>query len=228
MDLSFGPQGAPSLEFQRTLSVGYRVGSWAQTLAEALCLIKGVPVLSMLKNVNQIPEIPPKGRFFTVSGMAHAELKAEPEKVNLTMELLKDAVELVRRVSSNASMELFHRAMSWYARDVADSDLVDKFIDHWIALETLSNTYHGPVEARNCPHCGNIIDPKPDRAVLRGFLNHLGLQAHTKTVMECSDIRGRLFHEARATEEARSMQPILTEALRQCQFTWLARFPMEP
>lgn len=221
-DLSFGPQGAPSPEFQRTLSVGYKVASWAQTLAEALSLMNGVPVFSMLKNVNQLPETPPEGQLFIVSGMAHAEMKAEPVEVTLTPEILKDAVGLVQRISSDPSMELFHRAMSWYARGIADSDLVDKFIDHWIALETLSNTYEGPVDPRKCPYCDNVIDPKPDRAVLRAFLHHLKLQDFTETVMESSGIRGRLFHEARATEEARSMQPLLTNALRHCLFRCLA------
>ena len=200
----------------------YEVGSWARTLAEALSLLKGIPVFSMLKNVNPILETPPKGQLFIVSGMAHAELKAGPVEATLTPEILRDAIGLVERISSDTSMELFHRAMSWYARGVADSDLVDKFIDHWIALETLSNTYEGPVDSRKCPRCDSVIDPKPDRAVLRAFLNHLDLQNLTETVMESSGIRGRLFHEARATEEARSMQPILTEALKHCLFKCLA------
>jgi hypothetical protein len=208
-------------EFKMTLSEGYRVRTWAQNLAAILSLLTDVPASPMLKTVNQVSDPIPKRSHFTISGMAHAESFAEPREVPLTTELLGNALELVQKLSSTPQMELFLRAIGWYARGVADTDLIYKFKHHWIALETLSNTYdgNGNIHPRKCTNCGKTLNKRPSGSVMRAFLLSLGVQEFTGDVVRCSVIRGRLFHGAGAAEEeAITMQPILSGALRRCIF----------
>jgi hypothetical protein len=199
---------------------GYKVKQWAETLADTFALIKGVPVQTMLKGATQVSEPVWEGNLGWISAMAHSESRAEPAEEPLTEGVFVSALEMMQRMTVDPSKELLSRAMSWYSRGLRETDLVDKFIDHWVALETLSNTYTGPTEPRKCPHCDNIIDRRPDRAVLRGFLKGLGLQGNWKIAMQYSDIRGRLLHEAKATNEAASQQPLLTNLLKLCLDTY--------
>ena len=202
-------------------SAGYKVKEWAETLADTLALIKGVPVQAVLRGATQVSEPVWKGEIGTVSAMSHMESKAEPVQEPLTEGVFTSASDLVQKITADPSKELFSRAMSWYSRGLRETDLVDKFIDHWIALETLSNTYTGPTEPKKCPYCNEVVDPKPDRAIVRGFLKSLGLQGNQKIAMKCNDIRGRLLHEAKATSEATALQPLLTNLLKTCLDAYL-------
>jgi len=204
--------------FKMTLSEGYKATSWGQQLSAVLSYLTDVPSFSMLKRVTLLSEPMTGSGPFIGGSMAHAEMKAQPQSVSLTEDLLKEALSIVEGLTSDPSKELVLRAIGWYSRGVADTsaDLMFKFMDHWISLETLSNTYRGKVKPTKCRSCGQTLSKRPVRSVLREFLTSLGYQESVQDIMKCSDIRNRLFHRADAEDEARDMQPILTLTLRNC------------
>ncbi len=203
--------------FKMTLSEGYKAIEWAKNVAAALSLLTKAPTFTMLKTVTQVSEPVERDGQLKISSMGHGEQTAEPPKVPLTVDLLRDALELVEKLS-DSSKELLLRAIGWYARGIADTDPVYKFMDHWIALETLSNIYVGNIEPTKCSKCQTVLNRRPSRAVLREFLKSLGYDKFTNEVIKCSGIRANLFHRAGAEEDARSMQPTLSEHLRDCLF----------
>ncbi len=199
------------------------VRAWAEVLADALGLVRGFPAEFSLMAASEVFRPPGLGGRYLAS-TAHVKQFVEPV-VPLTADLLKDSVDLAGRISSHPAESAVRRAVSWYSRGLLDTDIIDRFVAHWISLETLSRTYQGQVDAQFCSHCGEIINPRPDRAVLRGFLDSIGFGSITKLAMKLNDIRGRLFHEAKALSEARLMQPALTSLLKECLLKILVANP---
>jgi hypothetical protein len=193
--------------------------SWSVVFSEALAVERGFTAQFRLLNTTQLPEQSLSGEvLLTVSAAAHADFRIKPE-VPLTIDLLRDALVLMEKIASFPPNDLVRRASNWYSVGTQDPDPINKFMAHWVSLETLSQTYQGEVEPTKCanPECGRDLNPRPDGAVLREFLKALGFnQSVVGIAKKISEIRGRLFHKAGAVSEARSMQPVLSDLLKEC------------
>ncbi len=97
-----------------TLSEGYRASDWAKNLAAVLSYLTRAPAFTMLKTVTPVSQPISEGSHIVIAGMAHGEQTAEPLRVQLTVDLLKEALELVERLFDSPK-ELFLRAIGWYA-----------------------------------------------------------------------------------------------------------------
>jgi len=88
-----------------------------------------------------------------------------------TEKLLKDISNL------NPDLrELALRALRWYRRGLLDEDPIDRFIDYWIALETIGNHFAPKV--------------KPTLKVRQTLMRHITKQKADDMI----DLRGKLFH----------------------------------
>jgi len=130
---------------------------------------------------------------------------------------LKQVLTFIPKLEALSESDLRKRAINWFIKGMKDSDFVDRFISHWIALEALSNLYEGEVEPYTCPNqdCQHILNPRPHGSVLWSFLKSLGLKNESTDVNQMSKIRGNLFHEGKRLKEAASSQPKLQEILKQ-------------
>lgn len=184
---------------------------WACSFREAFCLVKKTPVRIDLDRVEQVG---PAGPTLEARGFLHHSITARIT-VSLEADEISTTLEVAEKLNAQNPDSLVMRAANWYVRGQADSDPLDRFIDHWIGLETLSNTYSGQVDPSRCMCCDNIINSRPHGGVLRAFLSNRGLGHKAELAMELANIRGKLFHVATAVEQAVSKLPDLTSLLQE-------------
>ncbi len=187
---------------------------WAGKLEEAIALATKQWVRFKLETIDALPSSGQENESSSFRGYIGFS-SIIPKTVG--RDVLDEALKLIPKLSRHKDDHLIGRAIRWYARGIEDNDFVDKFIDHWIGLETLSCTYEGDVEPYTCPGCGKVINSRPQGAVLFGFVESLKLPVDPRNyVKKLREIRGGLFHEAKAMEEAKKWQPILTDLLKAC------------
>jgi len=189
---------------------------WAQRLGKALSLVKNLSVEIAVFAIKRIPDSSADERYPYTLERASAKLPVAPLEIPLTEDILREAFSIVKQMEFPALDDHIDRAISWFARGLAVPDIVDKFIDHWIGLEALSKAYQGRVGPETCKCCGAVTNSRPNAAVLRGFLDSVGLKGYDKIASKLGRIRGSLFHSAKAMEEAQSMQPVLASLLKEC------------
>jgi hypothetical protein len=187
---------------------------WARKLEEGIALATKQWVEFKLESIETLPSSAQENEY-SVSRAYVAFSSIVPRTIG--RDVLTEALGLIPKLSIYKDDDLIARAVRWYARGIEDNDFVDKFIDHWIGLETLSSIYEGEVEPYTCPGCGRVLNARPQGAVLFGFVESLKLPVDPRDyVRKLRDIRGGLFHEAKAMEEARIWQPILTDLFKAC------------
>ncbi len=188
------------------------VGSWARTLSEAISLVTRRPVKFRIHRTVRISV--PGG--VSIQARGHVPAIIPPLELPIREDEITKAVRMVSEIKVHSSDEdPVRRALSWYVRGVEDSDYTDKFVDHWIALETLSALHKGPVDRQKCPHCGKMTNP-PVRSMIEALLRDFQVRTQRNLVRTLYGIRVRLFHSARATAQAKAIQPLLTGVLQEC------------
>jgi hypothetical protein len=195
-------------------------GLWARALGDAIALVTFHSVDFSIKESFEIPE--PGAE--TYGSRSHTPTIIRPFEIPVMENELLKAGELLEGVQAHGSdTDPWRRAMSWYVRGIKDQDPTDKFLDHWISLETLSKLYVGPVEPVKCRKCGEITNMRPDARVVMAFLQDLKVDVPANLVKLLTGIRGPLFHDARAMKEAGTIQPLLRGVLRECLVKTLER-----
>lgn len=129
---------------------------------------------------------------------------------------LAQAVRHANRVEGHQKTGLLIRVLRWFARGAADPDPIDKFIDYWVGLEALANSYHGDVAPRICEACGHTLDPRPVTGLLRAYFTSLDLRDEAGKVSELQSNRSDLLHEgleSRALESLTEVQRILQSSI---------------
>jgi hypothetical protein len=210
------------VEAQSAIDAENSARNWAQMLSKALSLVKGLPVQIGTISTNRISGLSAEDTYPLTVGRASVKFPVAPLEIPLTQDILHEALSILKRIGSPSLDDHVRRAITWYERGLSGSDPVDRFIDHWIGLEALSKSYEGPVESSTCKSCGAIINPRPDAAVLRGFLDSIGFKSYNRIARNLGKTRGSLFHSAEAMVQARSMQPVLTNLLKECLLRSLA------
>lgn len=186
---------------------------WAILFSQALSLLTESIVTIKVTGVSQLDGFvgygPSMSRKITVTYL--------PSPKQICVSELKQVLTFIPKLEALSESDLRKRAVHWYMKGMKDSDFVDRFISHWIALEALSNLYEGDVEPYTCPNqdCKHILHPRPHGSVLRSFLKSLGLKNVSNDIKQMSNIRGDLFHKGKRLKEATSSQPILQEILKQ-------------
>lgn len=197
-----------------------RAALWGRALGDAIALIT---YHSADFSITESFEISEPGAD-TYGSRFHTPTIIRPlETPVMAEELLKAATMIPGIQSRGSDTDPWRRALSWYVRGIKDQDPTDKFMDHWISLETLSKLYAGPVEPGKCPHCGEVTNPRPDARVVMAFLQDLKVEVPSNLVKLLTGIRGPLFHDARAMKEAGAIQPILRGVLSECLVKTLER-----
>lgn len=186
-----------------------RVKKWARLLTAAFAVQSGRHLRFEVTGAREIPQ----------PGQASVRMSTSVRMIaSLVLPLdegaMKEAIRLVPILESLPRDDLCKRAAHWYARGIADRDPVDRFIDHWIALETLSGMHQGDVEPYRCPECGRVLNVRPSGATVREFLRSLGLGDRLPLVKGLARVRARLFHTALAAPDARAKSGQLAEIVR--------------
>jgi hypothetical protein len=204
--LQFEIEGA-SIEEARRKAVAK-----VQLLVDAITFTKGP---SSHYNLSKVTQLPTKQAGspqvltseVSISASAYFVLKTGREGI-------ADGVSLAGQVLRNEKAEVLTRVLRWYARATAETDTTDKFIDYWIALEALADSYTGEVDAYECPRCEHVLNPRPVNGLLRAYLRSLGMNQAADRIPALAGLRGKLFHEALtgASEYIQEVQ----EMLRNC------------
>ncbi len=197
-----------TIEADSSNSACEKVEEWAKWFSQALLLLTGKVLTFELKNYRQLDE--------NIVGII-ASISAIPSVTvhhNLKKEEVDMAIKLVPKLATLPSDHVFRRVLSWYGKGIRDSDIIDRFISHWIALEALSNLYTGYVEPYKCK-CGNVLNRRPHGAILRAFLESHGLKDNIRDIMKISGVRGELLHKGQRLKDAVSYQHKLQDILTQ-------------
>lgn len=182
-----------------------------QLLIDSITFTRGPSLRYAISRVTERPRVgaQPPGRFAEavgISAVAHIVLGTSREGI-------APALELVRRLENHRRGEVLTRALRWFSRGIGDTDSIDKFVDYWVALEALVNSYEGTdVEPHLCQTCGHVINPRPIGGLSRAYLNSLGMLKEAELMSNLSPRRGELFHRAlaaRALESLADVQGIL-------------------
>lgn len=211
-----GPEGfsiifgidAPSTEVAKTASA-----SEAQLLVDCFTFAKGPSLQYHVRQITQVPGKEPGSQVAT--GQAFSTARAHIV-VTEGRSGISPVVDLTKRVTGHDKAEVLGRVLRWYARGASDIDGVDKFVDYWVALEALADSYEGQVEAHNCQNCGHTINPRPVSGILRAYLRSLGMSEAADRVSTLQDARSELVHEAstRALEHLAEAQGILKNCIQ--------------
>lgn len=167
--------------------------------ALSFCINRGINI-SALTKINALkgtkPVIEEEGKKrFVVDEAISFKIKSIPQIKK------KDAEEterLLRDISNLDSdlRELVIRTLLWFRRGLLDEDLIDRFIDYWIALEAMGHHF-APRE------------PKPSRKVRQTLMRHIAEWEANNLI----DLRGKLFHSGMEDKVANKC-PRLEEIVR--------------
>lgn len=125
------------------------------------------------------------------------------------------AFDLAKRIPGHKKADVLARVLRWHARGTSDSDSVDKFVDYWVALETLANSYEAEVVPEVC-RCGRTVRKRPVNGILRAYLESLGMVEAADRISTLGQARGKLFHVAstEALEYLSEVQGILKTCIQ--------------
>jgi hypothetical protein len=165
-----------------------------QLLMDCITFAKGQSLQYHISQVTEMPGKKPGSQVVTaqvfITATAHVVLTEGKAGI-------VPAVELAKQVLSHDKAEVLGRVLRWHARGTTDTDSLDKFVDYWIAMEVLADSYEGDdVEAYVCPKCNHVLNPRPVNGVLRAYLRFLGMKEAADRVSDFSYERAKLFHEA--------------------------------
>ncbi len=122
---------------------------------------------------------------------------------------------MAERLTGRPKSEILRRVLRWWSRGVGDSDSVDTFVDFWVALEALADSYEGNnVQPQTC-ECGRLIKSRPINGVLRAYLRFLGMNDDAELISKLSSARADLIHYA-LSEEALKYLPEVSRILKTC------------
>jgi len=181
-----------------------------QLLMDCITFAKGQ---SLQYHIRQVTEIPGKPGSQVVTGQAFITATAHVVVTEGKAGIVP-AMELAKQVLSHGKAEVLGRVLRWHARGTTDTDSLDKFVDYWIALEVLADSYKGDVEAYVCPKCKHVLNPRPVNGVLRAYLRFLGMKEAADRLSDFSDERAKLFHEA--SPKALEHLPEVLSILKTC------------
>jgi hypothetical protein len=163
-----------------------------QLLMDCLTFAKGP---SLQYHIHQITQVPGRdlgsqvatGQAF-ITARVHVVITEGRAGIML-------GVDLTSRVTSHSKAEVLERVLRWYARGSIDTDSIDKFLDYWVALEALADSYEGKVQPHECQKCGHTVNPRLINGVQRAYLESLGMIEEAGKVSTLAQARGKLFHE---------------------------------
>ncbi len=185
-----------------------------QVLIDCITFTRGPSLRYAISRITERPGVGeqlPGGLTEAVSISAIAHIVHGTSREGIT-----PALELARRLETHRRAEVLTRAIRWFSRGIGDPDNIDRFVDYWVALEALANSYEGSdVEAHACQDCGHVINPRPVGGLMRAYLNSLGMTREAETISTLSSRRGELFHRAVATRAVES-SPEVQGILRAC------------
>jgi len=184
-----------------------------QLLMDCITFAKGTSLRYHVTQVTEMPDRESGSQVLTVQ----AFITSTAHVVVMEREAgIVPAVNLTAQVLSHDKAELLGRVLRWYVRGTADADGLDRFVDFWIALEALANSYQGDVEVSVCPKCKHVLNPRPVNGILRAYLKSLEMNEAAERVTGLSNERAKLFHEAspKALEHLPEVQNILKTCIQ--------------
>jgi len=192
-----------------------RLTARAELLLDSLTFVKGPSLRYSLVRMTQKPTAD--------GGALGGQLLTHEAFMGLSMILvattnqdgINPALEMARQVSNHPKSELLTRVLRWYSRGVSDSDNVDRFVDFWVALEALADSYEGEDIQPHICQCGRLINLRPINGVMRAYLKSLGMKEDAELVSTISSARGDLFHRA-LTPDALKHIPDVQRILKIC------------
>lgn len=187
-----------------------------QLLMDCITFAKGVSLHYHISQVVEMPRLTPGSQVAT--GYGHTSVTVHVVVTEGRAGVLP-AVELTKQIlrineTDHSKAEVLGRVLRWYARGTSDADSLDKFIDYWIALEALADSYEGKVEPFDCDVCGHTINPRPVNGVLRAYLRSLEMIEEAKRISALAEVRSNLFHEA--STKALDYLPEVQAILKSC------------
>lgn len=193
---------AASIEDART-----EAAERAQLLIDSITFTKGPSLRLFVNRVSEktrAGEQSPGKLTTAVSISANAYIVLE-----ISQEGIIPALELAKHMQSHQKAKVLTRALRWFSQGIGDHDNIDKFVDCWVALELLANSYEGrDIEAHRCQGCGHVINPRPRGGLLRAYLKSLGMIKEAESISTLSSGRGELFHDALATHALESLTEV--------------------
>ncbi len=183
-----------------------------QLLMDSITLAKGP---SLRHHFRQITKMPSKEGSQVLTTEVYASTDAYLV-IKEGKEGIVPAIELAKRIPGHKKADVLARVLRWHARGTSDSDSVDKFVDYWIALETLADSYGDKVEPYVCQDCGYTVNQRPVNGVLRAYLRSLEMVEAAERISTLAEARAKLFHEAstRALEYLSEVQGILKTCIQ--------------
>ena len=128
---------------------------------------------------------------------------------------MQTGVDMRNRIREHGRKNPLATALHWYCRGLSESDLTDRFVDYWVAMEVLANSYPATVEAQTCGNCGVELRSRTYSGLLREYLREIGMRTESARVDYYEQKRGDLFHSGR-TEGAVEVLPEIEQVLRTC------------
>jgi len=169
---------AGSIDEARSLAV-----ATTRLFTDTLTFRKGTSLSYHLMGIIEQPAR--KGQPQTVAlGFGHVTATAHIV-VGATQDDFESSLMLTARVRNHPKSELLTRCLRWYARGIRDSDNLDRFVDSWIALEALANSYEGNVEP-DVRQCGRVIRSRPVNGLMRTYLRSLGMNDQVESISRLS------------------------------------------
>lgn len=128
---------------------------------------------------------------------------------------MQTGVDMRNRLREHERKNSLATSLHWYCRGLSESDLTDRFVDYWVAMEVLANSYPATVDAQICRNCGVELRSRPYSGLLREYLREIGMRTESTRVDDYEQKRGDLFHSGR-TEGALEVLQEIEQVLRTC------------